>query len=73
MTLEEFKELQECYYASLDLIIHGRPKDTNGDSGDWWRRAVHITLKEFADLIQKHDPRQTLTETPANHFDRGAN
>ena len=73
MTREEFAELQKCYYASLDLIIHGRPTDTNGDSGDLWRRAVHITLKQFADFIQLHDPRQTSTETPANDHHRGAN
>ena len=72
MTLEEFKDLQECYYAALDLIIHGNPKPSD-ESGDWWRRAAHITLKEFAAFIQTHDPRQTLTETPANHPDRGGN
>lgn len=72
MTLEEFKDLQECYYAALDLIIHGNPK-LKDDSGDWWRRAAHITLKEFATFIRTHDPRQTLTETPANDPDRGAN
>jgi hypothetical protein len=72
MTLGEFKDLQECYYAALDLIIHGNPKPSD-ESGDWWRRAAHITLKEFAAFIQTHDPRQTLTETPANHPDRGVN
>jgi hypothetical protein len=72
MTLEEFKQLQKCYRASLDLIIHGRPKEDD-EAGDWYRRAAHITLKEFSEFIETHDPRQTLTETAANHLDRGAN
>jgi len=72
MTLEEFKHLQKCYRASLDLIIHGRPKEDD-EAGDWYRRAAQITLKEFSQFIETHDPRQTLTETAANHPDRGAN
>ena len=72
MTLEEFKELQKCYYASLDLIIHGRPKEDD-EAGDWWRRAAHITLKEFSDLIKIHDPRDTSSTIGADHIDRGTN
>jgi hypothetical protein len=72
MTLEEFWQLQRCYRASLDLIIHGRPKEDD-EAGEWYRRAAHITLKEFSAFIEKHDPRQTLTETFTDHLDRGAN
>jgi hypothetical protein len=72
MTLEDFKDLQECYYAALDLIIHGNPKPSD-ESGDLWRRAAHITLKEFAIFIRKHDPRQTSTTAPTDYPDRGAN
>jgi len=72
MTLEEFKQLQKCYRASLDLIIHGRPKEDD-EAGDWYRRAAHITLKEFSAFIEKHDPRDTSSTIGADHIDRGTN
>jgi hypothetical protein len=72
MTLEEFKQLQKCYRASLDLIIHGRPKEDD-EAGDWYRRAAKITLKEFSEFIETHDPRQTPATTGQNHPDRGTN
>ena len=72
MTLEEFKQLQNCYRASLDLIIHGRPKEDD-EAGDWWRRAAHITLKEFSDFIRIHDLRETFATPVTDHLDRGAN
>ena len=72
MTLENFQELQTIYFATLELIIHGQPKPTDPD-GDCWRAAAHTVLGEFSTFIRTHDPRQTLTETLTDHFDRGAN
>lgn len=72
MTLETFRELQSIYFATLELIIHGQPKDLELD-GDCWRDAVHVVLSDFSTFIRNNDPRQTPTETPANDTHRGAN
>lgn len=72
MTLENFKELQAIYFATLELIIHGQPKPTDSD-GDCWRTAVHTVLGNFSTFIRTHDPRQTPTATLTDNSDRGAN
>lgn len=72
MTLKTFRELQTIYFATLELIIHGQPKDSELD-GDCWRDAVHVVLTEFSTFIRTHDPRQTPTATLTDNPDRGAN
>lgn len=72
MTLETFRELQTIYFATLELVIHGRSKDSDLD-GDCWRDAVHVVLSDFSTFIRTHDPRQTFTATLTDNSDRRAN
>lgn len=72
MTLKTFRELQSIHFATLELIIHGQPKDSELD-GDCWRDAVHVVLTEFSTFIRTHDPRQTPPALTSNDLDRGAN
>lgn len=72
MKLKTFQELQDIYFATLELIIHGRPKDSDQDA-DCWRDAVHVILSDFSTFIRNNDPRQTPSATITNDIDRSAN
>lgn len=55
MTKEEYKAVHAMWYAALDLIIHGRPKDNDEARNFWHDGAVEIH-HNFSKFIRENRP-----------------
>jgi hypothetical protein len=55
MSKDEYKAVQKLWFAALELIIHGRPKDTD-ESRHWWHEGAVETHTNFSKFLRENQP-----------------